>query len=46
MRERNLEDIIVVMKDGKLVAVYAVADKEAGIEVRLEKGVDYEVWEY
>ena len=39
------ERIIITVKEGKLISVYELADPELDIEVRLEEGVDYSVWE-
>jgi hypothetical protein len=30
--------LIIIVQDGKVIAVYELADEEAGIEVKLEKG--------
>jgi hypothetical protein len=44
MKRTEERKIIIVKRDDEVLAVYEIADEELGIEVRLEKGVDYQVW--
>ena len=44
-RTENTERFRIFIKDGEVRSVYEVADWEADIEVLLEEGVDYKVWE-
>jgi hypothetical protein len=44
-RTENQVRIRITVRDGKVVSVYEVADPGQDIEVRLEKGEDYTVWE-
>jgi hypothetical protein len=44
-RTENEERFRIFVKDGEVVSVYEVADAELDIDVLLEEGVDYKVWE-
>jgi hypothetical protein len=44
-RTENTERFRIFIKDGKVRSVYEVADGELDIDVLLEEGVDYKVWE-